>query len=134
LRNSTVRILVAATRIPSFFDTELLQLALDAPVAPARVLLGQPQDQRDHVVGERRAPASRRAMRPLARHQPTVPAQDRVRGDEEARPAPARQRAAQCREDRAVDGAELGSLHLAAQHLELVAEHGDLNVLGVLAS
>jgi hypothetical protein len=121
--------LVAATRHP-----ELLQLALDAPVAPARVLLGQPQDQPDHLVGERRAPASRRGVCPLARHQPTVPAQDRVRGDKEVRPAPARQRAAQCREDRTVGGSELGSLHLAAEHLELVAEHGDLNVFGVLAS
>src|SRR4029453_11428972 len=66
--------------------------------------------------------------------QPTVPAQDRVRVDEETRPAPARKRAAQCREDRTVGGSQLGSLHLAAEHLELVAEHGDLDVFGVLAS
>ncbi len=45
-----------------------------------------------------------------------------------------RKRSAQRREDRAVGGTELGPLHLAAQDLELVAEHGDLDVLGVLAS
>jgi hypothetical protein len=45
-----------------------------------------------------------------------------------------RKRAAQCREDRTVGGSELGSLHLAAEHLKLVAEHVDLNVFGVLAS
>jgi hypothetical protein len=33
-----------------------------------------------------------------------------------------------------ISGAELGSLDLAAQHTELVAQDGDLDVLGVLAS
>jgi hypothetical protein len=32
-----------------------------------------------------------------------------------------------------IGGLELGSLHLAAQYLELVSWDGDLNVLGVLA-
>jgi hypothetical protein len=40
--------------------------------------------------------------------------------------------AAQHREQRLIGGTELGSLDLAAQHLELVAEHGDLDVLGLL--
>jgi hypothetical protein len=47
-----------------------------------------------------------------------------------ARPAPARKHAAQHREDRAVGGSELGPLDLAAQHGELVAKHGDLDILG----
>ena len=41
---------------------------------------------------------------------------------------------AQHRQQGTVGSSELGSLHLAAQHGELVAEHGDLDVLGVLAS
>src|SRR6266545_5806089 len=86
------------------------------------------------MVGEWRSPATSLGLRPLAGHQPTVPPQDRVRSDKEARPAPARKRAAQHREERTVGGAELGSLDLAAQHGELVAEHHDLDVLGVLAS
>jgi hypothetical protein len=120
---------VADTDIPSFFNSPWMR-----PVTPARVLSGQPQDQRNHVVGERRAPAARLRLRPLAGHQPAVAPQDRVRSDKEARPAPAGKRAAQHRQQCTVGGAELGSLHLAAQHVELVAEHGDLDVLGVLAS
>jgi hypothetical protein len=47
---------------------------------------------------------------------------------------PAGQRSAQYCQDRTIGGSELRSLDLAAQHVELVAEHGDLDVLGVLAS
>jgi hypothetical protein len=43
-------------------------------------------------------------------------------------------RSAQDRQDRTIGGSERGSLDLAVQHTELVAEHGDLDVLGVLAS
>jgi hypothetical protein len=43
-------------------------------------------------------------------------------------------RSAQYRQDRTVGGSERRSLDLAAQHVELVAEHGDLDVFGVLAS
>jgi len=42
-------------------------------------------------------------------------------------------RSAQHREHRPIGGPELGSLDLAAQHLELVAQHRDLDVFGVLA-
>ncbi len=41
---------------------------------------------------------------------------------------------AQRREQRTIGGAELRPLDLAAQHLELVAQHRDLDVLGALAS
>ena len=41
--------------------------------------------------------------------------------------------AAQQRQARTIGRVERGSLHLAAQHLDLVAENRDLNVLGVLA-
>jgi hypothetical protein len=37
-------------------------------------------------------------------------------------------------QDRTVGGAELGSLDLVAQHLDLMAEHGDLDIFGVLAT
>jgi hypothetical protein len=63
-----------------------------------------------------------------------VPPQDRVRGDEEGRPATAGKGSAQHREECTIGGSELGPLDLAAQHLELVSEHRDLDVLAVLAS
>jgi hypothetical protein len=43
-------------------------------------------------------------------------------------------RSAQDRQDRTIGGSELRSPGLTAQHLKLLAEHGDLDVLGVLAS
>jgi hypothetical protein len=46
---------------------------------------------------------------------------------------PARERAAQHCEECTVGGLELGSLDLAEQHLDLVLEDRDLDVLGVLA-
>jgi hypothetical protein len=42
-------------------------------------------------------------------------------------------RAAQYRQGRTIGGAELRAFDLAAQHLELVVEDGDLDVPGVLA-
>jgi hypothetical protein len=48
LPRSTVQ-MVVATPTP-----QLLELALDAPVAPARVLPGQPQDHGYQVLGQRR--------------------------------------------------------------------------------
>jgi hypothetical protein len=40
----------------------------------------------------------------------------------------------QHREERTIGGSELGSLDLAAQHVELVSENGDLGVFGVFAA
>ena|GEM_PF-4151019 len=47
---------------------------------------------------------------------------------------PATEHAAERREERTVGRSELGSLDLAAQHAELVAQYGDLDVLGGLAA
>jgi hypothetical protein len=71
---------------------------------------------------------------PFAHDQPAVPPQDRAWRDEEDRPARAGKRSAQQREDRTIGGSERWPLDLAAQHLKLMAEDGDLDVLGVLAS
>ncbi len=86
------------------------------------------------MVGEWWAPVARLDLRPFAGHQPAVPPQDRVRSEEEARPAPTRQRTAQHRQQSTVGRSELGSLDLPAEHGELVAQDGDLDVLGVLAA
>jgi hypothetical protein len=60
---------------------ELEQFALDALVAPARVLMGQPFDQRGDRVVDGWATATVR-IGPLLGHQPAVPPQDRGRGDQ----------------------------------------------------
>jgi len=63
-----------------------------------------------------------------------VPAQDGVGRDEEHRPASAGQHPTQRRKDRPIGGPERGSPHLTAKDSELVAQHRDLDVLGVLAA
>ncbi len=110
-------------------DAQLLELTLDASVTPAGGSPGQPHDHRDDVLGERWTAASTVGLRPLAGHQAPVPPQDRARRHQEARPACAGKRLAQRREDRTIGGLELGVLHLAAQHAELVAQDRDLDVL-----
>jgi GNAT superfamily N-acetyltransferase len=60
------------------------QLALDALVAPARILPGQPDDQVLELLVERRSPCSAVRVGPGAGDQPPMPAQQRLRLDEEA--------------------------------------------------
>src|SRR6266516_1413922 len=112
LPGRTSSVAPAHTNTPSFVTPPWVRprLAPGAPVAPARVLSGQPRDQSNHVAGTRRAPASRLDLCPFAGHQPAVPPQDRVRGHQEARPAHARKRGAEYRQKRTVGGSELGSL------------------------
>jgi hypothetical protein len=85
------------------------------------------------MLSERWTAAPTVGLCPLAGHQAPVPPQDRARRHEEDRPACAGKCPAQQRQQCTVGGSELGSLHLAAQHAELVAQDGDLDVFGVLA-
>ena len=63
-----------------------------------------------------------------------MPTQDRVRSDEEDRPAVTAEHASERGEDRSVDGFEAGPGDLALQHRELVAQHEDLDILGTLTA
>jgi len=59
---------------------ELGQFALEAPVAPARVLRGQPQEERLHLGGQRRpSPGGAPSVGPLPAHQFAVPLQHGLR-------------------------------------------------------
>ena len=58
-----------------------------------------------------------------------VPTQQRVGGDQPPGSARSRQRGRDRSEQAAVGVGELGSVDLAAQHSELVAQHDDLEVL-----
>src|SRR5688572_25306880 len=55
---------------------------LDALVAPARVLLGQTNDERLHLIVERRSPSATARVGPGASDQPPMPAQQRLWRDE----------------------------------------------------
>jgi hypothetical protein len=71
---------------------------------------------------------------PGAGDQPPVPAQQRLRPNEEARPAGPGQHAADGGEHRTVGRFEPRSWGLAAQHGQLVTEHQDLQVLASIAA
>ena len=66
---------------------EVHQLALDTLVAPARVLYGQADDQLLDGLVELWPPLANSRVGPRARDEAPVPAQQRLRGDEEAGPA-----------------------------------------------
>jgi hypothetical protein len=83
------------------------QLALDALVAPARVLPGQADDQLLQFLVEWRSPCSAVRVGPGAGDQPPVPAQQRLWPDEEARPAGSGQGAADRCEQRPIRRFEL---------------------------
>jgi hypothetical protein len=70
---------------------------------------------------------------PRARDEAAVPAQQRLRLHQEARPAGSGQCPADRGEHGAVGGLEPGTWGLAAQHHELMAQHQDLQILGGLA-
>jgi hypothetical protein len=111
-------------------DAEALEFALNALVAPAGVLPGQADDQLLHVLVQRGSAGLVVRVGPGAGDQASVPAQQRLGRDEEARPAGSGQRAAGRSQQRPVGGLQLGSWCLAAEHGELVAQHQDLQVLG----
>jgi hypothetical protein len=113
-------------------DAEPEQLALDALVAPAWVLPGQADDQPLQFLVQWRSPGSAVRVGPGAGDQPPVPAQQRLRPDEEARPAGPGQGAADRGEHRAVGRSEPRSWGLAAQHGQLVTEHQDPRSLAAL--
>src|SRR5215212_2968800 len=64
-------------------DPEPYQLALHPPVPPARVLAREPHHELAYLRSRRRPPRRPVPIRPAARDQLAVPAQDRRRRDEE---------------------------------------------------
>jgi hypothetical protein len=107
------------------------QLAVDALVAPPRVLAGKPHDQLLHLVGDRRAAVGGRRVGPAPTDHAPVPAQQGLRPHQEHRPTRPREQTAQRREQRTVFRLQAGPWMLAAQHHKLVAQHQDLDLLGL---
>jgi hypothetical protein len=88
---------------------KLLELAFDALVAPARILLGEADDELLDAVVERRSPLSMTRVGPGACNEAAVPAQQRLGLHEEARPAGPRQCPADRREQGTVGGLQPGT-------------------------
>jgi hypothetical protein len=104
--------------------------ALDALVAPPRVLRSEADDQLLHLRAQRWPAGVAVRVGPGACDQPPVPAQQRLRLHKEGRPSGPGQDAADRGKQGPGGGLELRTWGLAAQDGELVAKDEDLQVLG----
>jgi hypothetical protein len=93
---------------------------------------GQAKDEGDDIIfeGIGRGVAAAR-VGPGPSDELPVPAQQRRRRDKEGRPAPSGEQPCEGGEHGAIGRGVPRTCHLASQHRQLVAEHGDLDVLFV---
>jgi hypothetical protein len=107
-------------------DPELEQFALDAHVAPARVLPRQPRDQAARLGRKRRTTRRTAAATSASREQRPVPAAKRLRANRKAGPALGwEQTAGRCKQG-AIDGRVLRPLSAAPEDRQLVTQDDDL--------
>src|SRR6516225_9451169 len=109
---------------------QLQELALDPAISPPRVLNRQANDQL-LAFGALPWSAARwpsTVQGPLAADQFSVPAQQRLRADQERPPTRAREEAAQGAEQQAVVGLEVRPADLAFEDAELVAKGENLDL------
>jgi len=104
------------------------KFALDAAVAPARVLPGQLVYELPHLVPDRRA-SRRVGVRPLVLDQPPVPGQVGTRGHDPVQPQVPGQQPRQGGNHWAVSPVRFLAVDLAAQDRDLVPQYQDLHVL-----
>jgi hypothetical protein len=107
------------------------KLAADPPMAPARILACHPQHHGPHFGWHARAPTPAGRLPPFPAHERPMPAQQRPRGDQARAARRGWQVPGGRREQRAIRGTKLWPCHLAPQHLELVAQDQQLEVLDV---
>jgi len=113
---------------------EAEELAVDALVAPPGILVGEADDQLLDVAVQEWPAGLAVRVGPGTGDQSSVPAQQGLGRDEEARPAGSRKHAADRGQQGPVGALEPGSWGLAAEHGELVAQDEDLQVLGGVAA
>jgi hypothetical protein len=115
-------------------EAELVELAGEPLVAPARVLARQPQHKLARSGVDRRAPWPRARASPSPPHKLAVPTQQRLRRDEQAMAARGRQQPACCGQHRAVTRSQLRTFDLTTQNVQLMAQQEQLDVPDVNAS
>jgi hypothetical protein len=111
-------------------DTELLELADDPEVAPPGVLPRQAADQLHGLVGQGWTTWLAVRVSPALLHQRPVPAEDRLRRDEERPPALSGHKTGQESDECTIGPAESWTDDLATKHDQLMAKYQDLSVLG----
>ena len=112
------------------------QLAVDAPVSPARVVPRHFQHQRTYRLRGPRPSKCPARIGPPPTDQAGVPAQQGPRGDDQAQLAElgARQQAGQRGQDRPVSPGQPRRLDLPLEHGDLVTQDQDLGVLGAVGA
>ncbi len=105
------------------------ELALDAPVGPARILPGQLLGERADFIWDSRASRGVR-VGPFPRDQAPVPGEQSARGHDPVEPQARGQQPGQGGDHGAVGPVRPGAGNLAAQDGDLLPEHQDLGVLG----
>src|SRR5262249_47039133 len=116
-------------------QAELRQFPLNALIAPPRVLARQPENQRPSGLAEGRAARPATGTEgPLPSDELAMPAEQSLGGHQEGAPGLPWQMAARRGQEEAVAPTKPRSVGLPAENLQLMAEHNDLQVLGVLAA
>src|SRR6202166_2373130 len=122
----------AGDRAPSQPDAELDQLALDAAVAPSRVLAGETHDEGGGLLIHRWTSGHAMWIGPAPSDEPTMPGEQGLRGYRKAAPARAGEEAAQCRQKGAIGGLVDGTANLSSEHDDLVAQRKQFDLVGAL--
>jgi len=101
---------------------EASELAVDAAVAPGRVLLGEAYDELFEVPRSAGPPGPALGMHPPTRGEAAVPVQQCVGGDDEPRQHPTRQEPGEAGEQSTSGLGEGGAWHMAVQYGDLVTQ------------
>ena len=111
-------------------DPELEELPADPLVPPAWVLLAQADDEVPDIGVDRRSTGvTGPPVCPLLPDEFPMPAKQGLRPHDERGPAGLRHRPARGRQQDSVASVESRALHLPLEHLHLVPEHQELDVL-----
>jgi hypothetical protein len=110
-------------------DPDLLQLTLDPPVAPHRVLPRHPPDQELGLKGDRLSLVDPMRGVPLAADELAVPASERVGREQVGEALAERTEPLEDREDKPLLPRRLRVGHLATQNGELLAQDKQLEIL-----
>src|SRR6266542_4099746 len=115
-------------------EAELGQLAVDPPMAPARILTREPQHQLPDLSRERWPSARSGRLTPLPAHERPMPAKQRPRRHHKHPERRSRQVTGDGRQQGSISCAKLRPRPLASEDVELVAQHQQLDVFYVQAA
>src|SRR6266511_332485 len=115
-------------------EAELGQLAADPPMAPARILAREPQHQLANLSRERRPSSPSGGLPPLPAHERAMPTKQRPRRHQQDAQRRPRQVTSDGRQQGSISCATLLPRNLAAENLELVTQHKQLDVFHLQAA